>query len=146
MEFPASSDQWTRLDSQGFSALVGPIFGRIEGDGRSLYRLDPQEHHRNRSGVVHGGVIMTLADIAAANTLRGAAPDCGFTTVQTDVHFMRAASVTLPLTCECVIDKLGLSLAFVEVRLTSDEQAVAIVRSIWRITEKKGVWIAIEAS
>ncbi len=114
MELPTSYDHWTQLDSLGFSALVGPIFGRIEDDGRSLYRLDPQEHHRNRSGVVHGGVIMTLADIAAAHTSRRAAPGCGLTTVQTDVHFMRAASITMPLICECIIDKLGLSLAFVD--------------------------------
>ncbi|MFS8049935.1 PaaI family thioesterase [Rhizobium sp. BR 314] len=137
MEFPSFADQWTQLDSQGFSALVGPIFIAAESDGRSQYRLDPQDHHRNRSGVLHGGMIMTLADIAAANTLRSAAPGFGYTTVQTDVHFLRAAPIDQPVICECVIDKRGSSLAFVDTRITSAGHCIAKVRSIWRIIEKK---------
>ena len=51
---------------QGFSDNLQPSYRRIEGDSVS-FGLVVQSQHGNLMGICHGGVLMTLADIAAAN-------------------------------------------------------------------------------
>jgi uncharacterized protein (TIGR00369 family) len=45
------------------------------GQGRAVIALDTQARLMNRRGVLHGGVIATLADMALSLAWRGAAPD-----------------------------------------------------------------------
>ena len=45
------------------------------GHGRAVIALDAQARLMNRRGVVHGGVIATMADMALSLAWRGAAPD-----------------------------------------------------------------------
>lgn len=128
-----SREPWNELESSGFSALIGRVYHRLQADGRMLFRLEPDERHGNRSGSVHGGVIMTFADIAFANTLRHADPARGYLTVQLDAHFFRPASLAAPLYCECSIQKNGQRLAFVQASFQSNDRLVANVLSIWSI-------------
>ena len=130
--------EWVELESQGFSAYVGPIFMRnYSGDGPLLYKLDAQERHRNRRGFIHGGAIMTLGDIAVANALRTIDPSFRYVTVQSDFHFVEAARLDLSLMCECTVQKRGRSLAFVDARFTSGDTVVASAKTIWRILENR---------
>jgi acyl-CoA thioesterase len=48
-----------------FAAFVG-IELTDAGDGRATARLKIRDHHRNGLGLVHGGAIFTLADLAFA--------------------------------------------------------------------------------
>jgi uncharacterized protein (TIGR00369 family) len=41
--------------------------------GKSLMRLDPQAHHMNSLGMMHGGVVMTMLDVGMATAARSAA-------------------------------------------------------------------------
>jgi uncharacterized protein (TIGR00369 family) len=41
--------------------------------GKSLLKLDPQPHHMNSLGMVHGGVVMTMLDVGMATAARSAA-------------------------------------------------------------------------
>jgi acyl-CoA thioesterase len=48
-----------------FANLVG-IELLAAGEGRATARLNLRDHHRNGLGIVHGGAIFTLADLAFA--------------------------------------------------------------------------------
>jgi acyl-CoA thioesterase len=59
------------LKSEGFHpfcALLGIDFRRV-GKGRSECVLDTQKRHHNPNGVVHGGVMYTMADTGMAGAL-----------------------------------------------------------------------------
>lgn len=59
--------------------------------GRARVHFDPQLVHCNALRRVHGGVISTLLDTAIGYAVVSAlAPGQGFSTVQMNVHFMRA--------------------------------------------------------
>jgi uncharacterized protein (TIGR00369 family) len=59
-------------------------------DGESEVTLTLAERHLNTWGVVHGGVTMTLADIALAMAARSVAADgVGVVTVEMKVNFMQ---------------------------------------------------------
>ncbi len=58
------SVDWTR----GFGRQIGPLYRR-DADGRRLMGLFVEEHHVNGMLHAHGGVLMTLADMAWGNVV-----------------------------------------------------------------------------
>ena len=55
---------WTR----GFGRQVGPLFRKDDG-GRRVMGLFVEEHHTNGMMNAHGGLLMTLADMAWGNVV-----------------------------------------------------------------------------
>lgn len=75
----------------GFSDQLQPSYRRIEGDSVS-FGLVVQRQHGNLMGICHGGVLMTLADIAAANGVNLArGVQAGSPTINLAVDFIAAA-------------------------------------------------------
>lgn len=60
-EPPAGWSVGSNIDT--FSHAAGPFYFRDDGKAAGVGFLS-QERHRNVEGVVHGGMLMTLADIA----------------------------------------------------------------------------------
>lgn len=59
-------------------------------DGASEVRLDLETKHHNTWGVAHGGIVMTLADVALAQAARSLTDDgIGVVTVELKVNFMQ---------------------------------------------------------
>ena len=54
--------------SRGFGRAIGPLYRRFE-NGRSTLGLRVREHHTNGMDNAHGGMLMTLADIAWGNVV-----------------------------------------------------------------------------
>ena len=50
----------------GFTDSLQPVYRRLEGDSVS-FGLEVASQHSNSLGLCHGGVLMSLADIAAAS-------------------------------------------------------------------------------
>lgn len=72
---------WTR----GFGRQVGPMFYRRGEDGRRTFGLRVDERHLNGLSNAHGGLLMTLADVAWGNII----------TVERNAYW-----VTVRLTCD----------------------------------------------
>jgi uncharacterized protein (TIGR00369 family) len=73
------------------------------GDGKAELRVDLAEAHLNSWEVAHGGVLMTMLDVAMAHAARsghGTAPDGGpgVATVEMKTSFMRPAEGQLRAT------------------------------------------------
>lgn len=65
-----------------------------EGNGVSLLILDLRPEHRNAHGAAHGGVVMTLLDIAMARAVRGQTrhqgdTDVGVVTIEMKSSFFK---------------------------------------------------------
>jgi len=66
------------------------------GQGHSEVELAPEAHHLNTWDVVHGGVIMTLLDIALASAARSLTQaDTGLVTIEMKTNFMQPGVGTL---------------------------------------------------
>ena len=74
-----------------FGQAVGPIYEKPEGDGWVRGFL-VETKHTNRSGVAHGGVLMTFADIVLARAVLTVA-DLPFVTVQMNSQFIAPAKL-----------------------------------------------------
>ena len=60
-------------------------------DGESELRYAVQPRHTNSFAVLHGGVTMTLLDVAMATAARSHAPEMGVVTVEMKTSFMQPA-------------------------------------------------------
>ena len=83
-------------------------------------RLDPRPELENSWGSLHGGVLMTLLDVALASAGRALDDSCnGALTVEMKVNFIAAA--TGPVLGEGRAQRAGRSLIFSEGELTSED-------------------------
>jgi uncharacterized protein (TIGR00369 family) len=77
----------------GFMDRVGPCYRWVEGE-RVRFGIPLMPHHANSMGICHGGVLMTLADIAAAsgvNAARGML--VGAPTINISLDFIGSARI-----------------------------------------------------
>jgi len=56
----STEDGWTEVIDDGFIALVGPFDTRSDRGGTEVAVVCPDKH-RNRRGIVQGGLVMTYA-------------------------------------------------------------------------------------
>jgi uncharacterized protein (TIGR00369 family) len=94
---------------------------RMEADeGRVAVELVPQEFHYNPLGTVHGGVISTLLDTAAACAVHTTLPaGMGYTSLDLSVKFLRPVTMASgTLRCEGTVLQRGRRTALAEARLT----------------------------
>ncbi|HET7730663.1 MAG TPA: PaaI family thioesterase [Usitatibacter sp.] len=95
-----------------FASLLG-IELLERGEGRAVLRLALREELMNSFGAAHGGVVMTLLDIAMATAARSLDPKAvGAITVEMKTSFLGAGKGVLIATGECL--HLGRSVAFCE--------------------------------
>jgi uncharacterized protein (TIGR00369 family) len=76
------------VEASAFHSWAGLELVSVEV-GAVEVALDLQAHHLNPGGILHGGLIATLADTAIGLAVRSALPaDQTHVTVQLDVHFL----------------------------------------------------------
>lgn len=81
-----------RALAEGFTAGLGIELIDAPQDGPVRARLRCDERHLRAGGVVHGGVLFTLADsLAAAATIRLLGPDARFTTAEMKLNVFSPA-------------------------------------------------------
>lgn len=131
----SGADDWIAMgDEDGFIALVGPLFHRpFDGGPVSWFRFLPDDRHRNRNDVVHGGMLLTFADRSLGWASRRGKMERRQATVQLDVHFIRPVMVGPPVDLEARLIRETRSLLFVEGTLTSGGEVVATAKGVWKI-------------
>ncbi|GAA4941836.1 PaaI family thioesterase [Actinoplanes utahensis] len=89
-------------------------------EGTVTLELEPQEFHYNPLGSVHGGILSTLLDTAAACSVHSTLPaGVGYTSMDLNVKFLRPATIASGrLTCTGTVLQRGRRTAFAEARIT----------------------------
>lgn len=110
-----------------FIDLLG-VQGEVFEAGRSRISLDLRPELMNSFAVSHGGVVMTLLDIAMAMALRSASGHAGGAmTVDLSLNFMRSAKGRI--VAEGRVLKRGRSLNFCEAE-AFDEDGALIAKAL----------------
>lgn len=122
---------WTPVENHGFMQLLGTIMTCDQDASKFRFLVRPE--HVNRYGFAHGGMLMTLSDHAMAITARGDDTSRAATTVQFDMHFMRAVSVEDTIDITCHVGRQTRSLVFMEAKLSVRDKVVANAKGVWKI-------------
>ena len=118
---------WFGREVEAFSGIIGLLWisGTVE---QPICGFLSNEGHANRHmGTVHGGVMMTFADIAlgygVASALATDRPNIA--TIQLQVHFVAAPKVGSFITCRPEVVRRATSMVFVRGLLMEGDRVVA---------------------
>jgi uncharacterized protein (TIGR00369 family) len=139
---PAMSDElqppagFVRVERRSpFLDLLGPLWLRADG-GQPTYGLRAAPQHANNRGAVHGGVLMTLADLVLGYTTAFASdPPLALTTAGLSVDFLGPAMVDDWIEGRAEVLRRGRSLAFATCYLTVDGRRIVRASGTFAIAD-----------
>jgi len=126
---------WSILEDDGFIGHVGPLWHRVV-DGRHQYAIEGQRKHRNRRGLVQGGLLMTLADRTCGMTARYESGSEHLATVQMDVHFVDAARLGDLIVSVPRMVRSTKSLIFMSTELSVEGRCVTLANGVFKIMKR----------
>jgi len=123
--------------SSPFLDRTGPYFCKGKGAGLSI-GLRVQEHHLNARGLVHGGLLMTMADIALGYAMATSAdPPIAAVTSQLSADFAGGARLGDWIESSADIQKVGRSLAFANIYLHVNGERIVRASGVYSIPQAK---------
>ncbi len=131
-----AADGWSDLEVTHFSATAGPYWVRRDADGVEVGLLSDERHSNGHLGTVHGGVLMSFADIALGVRVTEAigAPLCA--TSQLSFHFTGAATIGSFITCRPELVRKTSQLVFVRGLFRSGERIIGTADGIFSILDQ----------
>jgi len=128
---------WTRHESSDFSAVLGPLWSRgTAGVDRAVGFLADARHVNNRH-TVHGGALMTFADIALGWVAADALGHHRCVTAQLALQFVASPRVGEFVFCQAELVRCTSQLAFMRGLITADGRTVASADGIWKALEPR---------
>ncbi|MDR2856490.1 MAG: PaaI family thioesterase [Novosphingobium sp.] len=123
---------WQRLPTARFSAAIGPTWVK-GGPGRRTVALLAHEGIVNDYGaVVHGGALMTFADIALGVGAADALAAESLVTAQLQYQFAGGVPVGRLITCAPELVRKTSQLIFVRGLLKADDEVVGSTEGIFK--------------
>lgn len=140
MTFDPAAAGWKQRSGQGpFTLQVGPIWVKREKDGadgsapNSAYGLLAEERHTNSRGVVHGGMLMTLADHVLGWMVWDAVDRAACATVSLNNQFIAAVKPGDFIEMRGHIVRQTRSLIFIQGTATVGDKPVLTSEGIWKV-------------
>ncbi|MEO6091594.1 MAG: PaaI family thioesterase [Novosphingobium sp.] len=132
------AEGWERLPTRSFSAAIGPTFARGETGARTIALLTSAEIANDHARSVHGGALMTFADIALGSAVADVLGARTLTTVQMQYQFAGPVRPGSLLTCAPEVVSRAKRLVFVRALFEADGKVVGSADGIFRVFEALG--------
>jgi uncharacterized protein (TIGR00369 family) len=95
--------------------------------------------HTNARGLIHGGLIASLADNAMGYSCAQATGwTTSFVTVSLSVDYVGSAGIGQWLAVDCELIRTGSTLCFAQCLLSADDAVIARASGTFRVVPKKG--------
>ena len=131
---------WQTYDLHGtFDQVVGPFYFRTDENGQSVSAFRAEQKHMNAGQRMHGGCLMTFADIALFQTAYQEMEGSSGVTVQLDSTFIDAARVGDLVEATGEVVRAGKSLIFVRGQITCGERTLMTFSGVIRKFDKRAV-------
>lgn len=127
---------WSPLPTKAFSREIGETFIRGERGRRSIGWLSASHTENDHGGMVHGGAIMTFADIALGCAVADVSDEgFFFVTAQFQYHFVAAAPLGVLIVCEPEVVRRTSQLVFVRGLVKAGDRTIGSADGIWKVLE-----------
>ena len=120
-------DDFEPLDTSAFSERIGPLY-ISRRESVPVIGLLVDDHHLNRTGRIHGGLLATVADIAVSRAAWDQVPD-GATIATADLHIAYLGNVNAGAWVEAwpSVDRVGRAVVHASCLVESDGEPLAKV-------------------
>src|ERR1700739_189062 len=116
---------------------VGPIW-RNDQNGKPRFGFIVAPKHLNRSGNLHGGMLMTLADQAMAMAARQATGGKRHATIELNIQFVDGVKLGEFVVAHPEVVRATRSVVFMQAKMFVGERLVVTTSGIWEIFEAYG--------
>jgi uncharacterized protein (TIGR00369 family) len=114
---------WWRFSTRDtFDEIAGPFYFRRGDDGKARCAFRAQQKHMNAGGRMHGGALMTFADIALFMLAYESMEGQRGVTVQLDSTFLDGARVGDLVEASGEVTRAGRSLVFVRGQIITGDR------------------------
>lgn len=118
-----------------FEVHVGPAWARGEKGART-YAFRVQAHHCNMRGVVHGGMLMTLADMTLGQAVWEATDNAPSVTLNMQTQFLKSAKERDLIEVVPQLTRRTRGFVFMRGDFTVDGEIVMTVHSVWKLLKE----------
>lgn len=115
-----------------FELHVGPAFSTGE-KGARRYAFRPEPHHCNLRGVVHGGMLMTLADMTLGQAVWDATDNAACATLNMQTQFLVPAKAGEWIEVVPQITRRTRGMVFIRGDFTVAGEIVMTAQSVWKL-------------
>jgi uncharacterized protein (TIGR00369 family) len=124
-----------RLGSVGFNVFAGPMYRLADENGGQIkhFAFIPEQKHMNGSGAVHGGMLMTFADVAMSQAARAAFDGRGCNTVSLSCDFMSPGRLGVPVEARVRVTRKTRTMIFISAELTTEDRPVLVATGLWKV-------------
>jgi uncharacterized protein (TIGR00369 family) len=130
IELPLGAENISR---GGFNSYAGPIW-RIAPEGEvRRFALPVTDKHLNSAGSVHGGVLMTFADVSMSQTSRAVSGAESCSTVSLTCDFVGPGKLGDVLECRVRVTRQTRTMVFMSADIVAGNRIVAVAAGLWKI-------------
>ena len=122
-----------RADTVGFNRFSGPLYGLPDDGDLTRFAFIAEHKHLNGSGNVHGGMLMTLADVAMSRTTRMKGGSTRPSTVSLSCDFVSGAKLGELIEARVRIVRQTRTLMFMSAGIACGERPVMNASGLWKI-------------
>lgn len=132
IERPAPAGWFLREPQRTFSGYSGPFYYRKTPEPGVGFYSEPR--HQNLAGVVHGGMLLTLADMSLFDACLRADPKFRGVTVTMNSEFLAGAPIGAFIAASSQILRMGRSLVFLRgLAMAEDKELLAFSGTLKRL-------------
>jgi uncharacterized protein (TIGR00369 family) len=134
--FDPAAHGWEEVvNHTAFGELVGPIW-RNDDNGKARFGFTVAPKHLNRSGNLHGGMLMTLADQAMAMAARQITGNKRHATIELNIQFVDGVKLGEFVVALPEVVRATRSVVFMQAKMFVADRLVVTTSGIWKILER----------
>jgi acyl-coenzyme A thioesterase PaaI-like protein len=127
------ADGWTKDEAGGFTGHISPFWHRVVEGVLSIGFFAEARHCNEHLGTVHGGAILTFADVAGGFTAFRALGHSRCATVNLQAYFLAPPKRGQFISCTPEITRQTRDLLFIRALIHSDGRTVASTEGLWKV-------------
>jgi uncharacterized protein (TIGR00369 family) len=129
---PAPLDGYIIYDPvDAFENLIGPFFWKLLEDGTNHVILQSDRRHGNRQGYIHGGLLLTMMDLAFSIAAKEH-PDQRLVTISLSSEFVAAGEVGNLIEARTEVVRKTRSLCFLRGQISSQGATLVNASCIYK--------------
>jgi uncharacterized protein (TIGR00369 family) len=121
------------LSRGGFNLYAGPVWRLPAQADTRRYALLVEQKHMNSSGSLHGGVLMTFADIAMSQTSRAASGAESCSTVSLTCDFIGPGKLGDVIEARVRVTRQTRTMIFLSADIVCGERVLGVATGLWKI-------------
>ena len=127
---------WETNELGGFTSQICPLWSLRENGRVKVGMIVEERHTNNHIGTLHGGAVVTFADVGLGWAVSTKIGHNMCVTVSLQTQFISVARVGEFITCEAEVIRATKQLVFVRGFIMTDDRIVASAEGIWKVMDR----------